>query len=171
MKRFKCHKIVEAAQIVAADIKSDGSGKVFVRASGGNVALFEAPPGFARSNAEADRPSEGDYLVVYDGGAYTSWSPKDVFEAGYSEIGDNAEAHTGGVVTAQAAPAEDVGAIVRVTVSEGRRAKVMLGHADYSVYQTMTGGQDMSFVVNGLNEISVREIEPHATVAHKHRAE
>jgi len=86
MKQYQCHKIVEAAPIVAAEFKADGSGQVWIADPKGGNLLVNVPPGFKRPNTEPGMNSDGgDYLVRYDG-VYLSWSPKDVFEAGYSEV-------------------------------------------------------------------------------------
>jgi hypothetical protein len=81
MKRFKCHKVVEAAQIRAAEFAQDGSGKVAIRDDGDNTHTVIVPAGFVRPGAV---PQEGDYLVRYLPDGYLSWSPKDKFEDGYS---------------------------------------------------------------------------------------
>jgi len=87
---WKSHKTVLAAQILSLyrtgmnyEVGPGGdSGWRFVLVDGlGEVVV---------SNALADRdaprmPKEGDYYIRYSDG-YESWSPKEVFEAGYSRI-------------------------------------------------------------------------------------
>lgn len=87
MKRFRSHKIVEAAQISAADFRADGSGRVVIVGEGDTASrTFDVPAGFKRPNTNPVMNVDGgDYLVRYEDG-YLSWSPKDVFEAGYTEI-------------------------------------------------------------------------------------
>ena len=78
MKRYRSHKIVEAAQIDGwfAPGSATPSGGVIV--AGEDIL---APPGFfARGN-----PHPGDYLVRYEDG-YLSWSPKKAFEEGYTLV-------------------------------------------------------------------------------------
>ncbi len=88
MKRYQSHKVVEAAPIVAAEFAADGSGTVVVKGTdedGGNP-CYTVPAGFKRPNTEPAMDVDGgDYLVRYEGG-YLSWSPKAVFEAGYTEL-------------------------------------------------------------------------------------
>lgn len=85
MQRYKCHKVVEAAQISAAIFKEDGSGRVVVVGDGPtDDRTFDVPAGFKRPNAGPKmNPNGGDYLVKYEDG-YLSWSPRAVFEDGYS---------------------------------------------------------------------------------------
>ena len=88
MKKYRSHKIVEAAPIVAAEFQADGSGKVYTANDGSpdNRTLWIVPAGFKRPNTEPRMCVDGgDYLVRYDDG-YLSWSPRDKFEAGYTEI-------------------------------------------------------------------------------------
>lgn len=87
MQKFKSHKVVEAAQIKVAEFRADGSGRVIVVGSEPiQERAFDVPAGFKRPNtAPAMNPDGGDYLVRYEGG-YLSWSPKDVFEAGYTLV-------------------------------------------------------------------------------------
>jgi hypothetical protein len=74
MKKFKCHKVVEAAEI--AQVVGTG---VSVRTPGG-LDLFDCPELFKRSAG----PRPGDFLVRYDDG-YISFSPREAFLAGYTE--------------------------------------------------------------------------------------
>lgn len=78
MKRFKCHKEVEAAQIRAGEVREDRSAKWNV----GDGEIIETPPEFVARGV----PQEGDYIIRYEPDGYLSWSPKAVFEAGYSEL-------------------------------------------------------------------------------------
>lgn len=87
MKKYKSHKVVEAAQISAAEFNADGSGRVAIVGDGPTIErMFNVPAGFKRPDtAPVMNPDGGDYLVRYEGG-YLSWSPKDVFEAGYTAL-------------------------------------------------------------------------------------
>jgi hypothetical protein len=88
MQKYQCHKVVEAAPIVAAEFREDGSGKVYTAQPGrpNNRTLWVVPAGFKRPNTQPSmNPDGGDYLVRYEDG-YLSWSPKAVFEAGYSPL-------------------------------------------------------------------------------------
>lgn len=88
MKRYQCHKVVEAAKIES------------IRALGGAATptgwqiefVEEGEPHVQVSNAWAQKhqPKCGGYLVVY-GDGYMSFSPALAFETGYTEEGrDNA---------------------------------------------------------------------------------
>jgi hypothetical protein len=86
MRRYRSHKVVEAApihgisgvnaEVPFVDILTPGDAIV----AGYRVEV----PGnfFARGN-----PSPGDYLVRYEDG-YLSWSPKQAFEDGYTVVTD-----------------------------------------------------------------------------------
>lgn len=74
MKTYQCHKIVQAMEIGSIQ----GS---FVVSVDGSKAV-KVPEDFFERNKECDASG---YLVKYKGG-YLSWSPKDVFEAGYTEV-------------------------------------------------------------------------------------
>lgn len=78
MKKYRSHKIVEAAVIVGA---SAGENFVRVKGEGGSEKITVPDGFFARGFPEA-----GDYLVRYEPDGYLSWSPRDKFEAGYTEI-------------------------------------------------------------------------------------
>lgn len=74
MQKYKCHKIVEAGLITAFD------GEDVVLEGGEHVHLT------AEVYARIDKMIDGEgYLVRYEDG-YLSWSPKPVFDAGYSEV-------------------------------------------------------------------------------------
>lgn len=78
---FACHKTVWAAPIVA--ISAD-TGVAMIQLPSGDRHSVVVP---ARFFADPDKPPHpGDYLVVYAEG-YMSWSPKGVFEDGYSKAG------------------------------------------------------------------------------------
>lgn len=75
MKKYKSHKIVEAGLIGAFTEK----GVLFE--DGSETQITDAE--YTRIDKMID--GRDGYLVRYDDG-YLSWSPKDVFEAGYTEV-------------------------------------------------------------------------------------
>lgn len=79
MKKFKSHKVVEAAKIVAAELDPDG---LRLAIEGGDVFTVAFP------DTHKFRISEQDpgYLIRYADG-YVSWSPTKAFEEGYTEEG------------------------------------------------------------------------------------
>lgn len=77
LPRYRSHKIVRAAPILRF---GRDPGEVVLDVPGGEVTLLLPPGIFARA-----RPVAGDYIVIYEGG-YASWSPKIVFEGGYTVI-------------------------------------------------------------------------------------
>jgi hypothetical protein len=77
MQKFTCHKEVEAATVWSADPISN---QVMVCDPDGRPdRVIMVPENFFGRGV----PSPGDYFVRYDGG-YVSWSPKSVFEDGYT---------------------------------------------------------------------------------------
>jgi hypothetical protein len=86
MQRYKCHKEVKAVKIHFIDLNHENSG------------AFISPedPGMDRIEVSAEwlnkhQPQAGGYFVRYDDG-YTSYSPAEAFEGGYTLIsGDAAE--------------------------------------------------------------------------------
>lgn len=79
MPRYQSHKKVWALKIKA--IKRDGEGSATITPEEPGYAKFEVDAEYVRKH----QPKEGGYYVVYEDG-YKSWSPADVFEAGYSRI-------------------------------------------------------------------------------------
>lgn len=79
---FRSHKLVRAAPVLWVGAENAGKVKVMLTVKGEPLDRLEIEVDaevFARG-----RPIPGDYVVSYDDGAYTSWSPRGVFEAGYS---------------------------------------------------------------------------------------
>lgn len=76
---FKCHKVVRAGKISAQFLDGD-KGLLMVDVDGIKQP-FALPADFLQRHA----PEIGGYLVVYEDG-YVSFSPADVFEAGYHEL-------------------------------------------------------------------------------------
>lgn len=89
MPKYKCHKEVYALKIkeIERDVDKaieedrDSTGQIFLH--------FEedgyAPVKLNREWNNKHHPEEGGYYVVYEDG-YTSWSPAEAFEKGYSRI-------------------------------------------------------------------------------------
>lgn len=77
MQKYKCHKVVEA-EILSSFY--DG----VVLESGEEVKMTSSQLNRIAAMARDSKDGSG-YLVKYEDG-YLSWSPKDVFEAGYSKI-------------------------------------------------------------------------------------
>jgi hypothetical protein len=85
LRRYRCHKIVQAGEIKAIEKSEGGQGEeAYVRhAVLENGSRFGSKALFARGV-----PAVGDFIVVYDDG-YVSWSPKKAFLDGYSPIDDS----------------------------------------------------------------------------------
>lgn len=86
MPRYKCHKEVWALKI--ADIKRDGEGED--RETDGSAMITPLEPGYAPFRVDHEymrkhNPQVGGYYVVYQDG-YTSFSPSDAFEDGYTRM-------------------------------------------------------------------------------------
>jgi hypothetical protein len=80
--RCQSHKTVDAAVIRAAEFEADGSGKVAIRNAEGETDVIQVRPGFV---SPGHVPAEGDVLVRYLPDGYVSWSPRDKFDAGYTD--------------------------------------------------------------------------------------
>lgn len=78
MKRYRSHKVVEAGEISAGRFDRNGSGMITLV----DGRMIDVPPGFASRGM----PSKGDFLVRYLPDGYLSWSPRDAFLDGYTEI-------------------------------------------------------------------------------------
>lgn len=81
LPKWKCHKVVEAAKVVGVTFH-DGAA---LHLGGG--ARERVGDEWLRRNARGPVPESvvGGYFVRYEDG-YTSWSPADVFEAGYTRL-------------------------------------------------------------------------------------
>lgn len=85
LPKYRCHKEVEALKIKS--ISPLPAHHEFPD-SGGAMLAFERnyiPKQVSYGYVKKHSPKAGGYYVVYEGG-YESWSPADVFEAGYTEI-------------------------------------------------------------------------------------
>lgn len=80
MPRYQCHKKVWALKIQRITSPSPTGGARIEPADPG-YAAFEVDGKYIRKHA----PEVGGYYVVYEDG-YTSFSPADVFESGYTRL-------------------------------------------------------------------------------------
>lgn len=82
MKNYKCHKVVQAARIIAMFISAPRTLTLTYEDGHGEI--------LQSGNAKIARyvPVEGDYLVRYSDG-YEAFSPAAAFEEGYHEIEDS----------------------------------------------------------------------------------
>lgn len=89
LPRYRCHKEVYASKILS--VREDG--KALQTEHG--EALISPEWTTLRCVDKNNQPlsAVGGYFVVYDN-SYTSWSPADAFEAGYSPLGANEGAET-----------------------------------------------------------------------------
>jgi hypothetical protein len=91
MRKFRSHKIVEAAEISGYQAIDYARGSrpvgdkstVTVREADGSDFAVQVPENFFARG----KPEIGDYFVRYDDG-YVSWSPKKAFEGGYTAVED-----------------------------------------------------------------------------------
>lgn len=79
MKRYQCHKVVEAAKVVGFEMQASSFTAQLVL---DDDTIVDAPHNVFRANT---RSPVGGYYVRYEDG-YTSWSPAAAFEGGYKEI-------------------------------------------------------------------------------------
>ena len=82
LRKYKCHKVVEAAKIKEVETTREGGLPI--------LHLFFENREFVTINDEATQGRfpegcEGGYYVVYADG-YCSWSPAKAFEEGYSLV-------------------------------------------------------------------------------------
>ena len=143
MKTYQSHKVVEAAQILGY---SQELGEVTIYADNADgYERIAMPNDFFKRGT----PKVGDYLVRYQPDGYLSWSPKAVFEAGYTELRELTQV-------------DDV--TVTVPAPPGKRAVVSFNRAGVGGSQTITGGQSHTFQVPPGYEVTIREGKPHSTV-------
>jgi hypothetical protein len=81
LPKYKCHKEVHALKIAAVEFHDDGSAKI-APADEGYEPLMTMPGWHDRFKGGDD---DRGYYVIYEDG-YTSWSPSNVFEKGYTRI-------------------------------------------------------------------------------------
>lgn len=82
MKKYLCHKTVEAEKIAAITSKEEGGAVLVGRTEDGSYFTIATVD---QAYLDKHDPQPGGYFVVYENG-YQSWSPADVFEAGYVEV-------------------------------------------------------------------------------------
>lgn len=91
MQKYKSHKVVEAAKIIGFQIDSSSLGAILTvdengRPVGQSVTMHwldKNAPRWGTPDAEVELV--GGYFVRYDDG-YTSWSPAEAFEKGYTPL-------------------------------------------------------------------------------------
>lgn len=82
LPQWKCHKVVRAAKIIDWHRLPNRPGEEFhLFLEGGHKKTLPS------SRIPADGPIVGGYYVVYEDG-YTSFSPAEAFEAGYTRLPD-----------------------------------------------------------------------------------
>jgi len=81
--KYKCHKVVQAVKIGNMQKERRPGGAIYV------IPADEGVPQFSISQEFFDKhnPEIGGYIVVYADG-YESYSPAEVFEAGYTRLPD-----------------------------------------------------------------------------------
>ena len=89
MPRYRSHKEVHALKIAA--IVRDGEGELNWETDG-SAMITPAEEGYApfrvdREYMRKHDPQVGGYYVLYAGG-YSSWSPAEAFEEGYTKLED-----------------------------------------------------------------------------------
>lgn len=89
MRRYRCHKEVAAMQIAA--IKPSETNRSVIEAFDdplGSTLVFVDGSDVAVSHKwiERHKPEVGGYFVQYADGGYTSYSPKEAFESGYTDL-------------------------------------------------------------------------------------
>lgn len=84
MQQYKSHKTVEAAKINSVTMQDDGSAQINLL--GDDAAVIVTADWLSKHQpADPNTPLAGGYFVLYDD-EYTSWSPADAFEAGYTAL-------------------------------------------------------------------------------------
>lgn len=128
MRKYKCHKIVEAGQLVfIGDPDEKGGREVTVTGEG---PCYLAAGFFARGV-----PELGDYLVRYEPDGYMSWSPQKVFQAGYTAEPNDVSVSDEDVTAAYRVYADVVGfdgtesGLLRAKCAAGLRAVLESLHA------------------------------------------
>ena len=88
---YVCHKQVRAGKIITINHKVDGSAKLIIQLPDGQtIEDFANDSWLARH-----KPQEGGYIVFYEDG-YSSYSPADAFELGYT-LASKSSASLGGL--------------------------------------------------------------------------
>lgn len=79
MQKYKCHKEVKAMKIETMEIWRDGSATLYAEGSCNGVSVKS-------EWMERNNPKPGGYYVNYMQDGYSSYSPEDAFEEGYTLI-------------------------------------------------------------------------------------
>jgi hypothetical protein len=82
MKTYQCHKRVRAVRIAAIHVTELGDATL-IPDDHDDQTPIDAPLAFMQKHA----PEKGGYYVVYEDG-YTSYSPREAFEAGYTLLSE-----------------------------------------------------------------------------------
>jgi len=89
MPRYKCHKEVWALKIAEVQLDSDKACEEGRETDGSALLVIEdegfSPVRVDHSYMHKHKPEAGGYYVQYQDG-YTSFSPADAFESGYTRI-------------------------------------------------------------------------------------
>lgn len=99
MPKYRCHKVVHALKIREVSIVArrilptygvpvDGVSRLFFE--DGRYTPINVRDGWLESKLGEHNTAAGGYYVVYEDG-YVSWSPGDVFEAGYTLVDEGNE--------------------------------------------------------------------------------
>jgi len=83
LKKYKCNKIVEGAEIIYIDYNAGMSKDKSTKYS--NIVTIDGTITVDNKYIEKHEPKVGGYYVRYKDG-YQSFSPKEAFEEGYTEI-------------------------------------------------------------------------------------
>src|ERR1051326_8172801 len=84
MPRYVCHKTVHALKITNIDVRLEKGMPIILTPEDKRYAPIEVTQDWARER-HVERPA--GYYVVYEDG-YTSWSPVETFEKGYTPIAE-----------------------------------------------------------------------------------
>ena len=87
LPKWKCHKIVEAAEVEAIKPYEDGQWFLSLAVGDGEI----EPHLVSREFMQKHKPRVGGYFVRYEDG-YESFSPPEAFESGYARIEEEGQA-------------------------------------------------------------------------------
>lgn len=86
MPRYRCHKTVRALKIVAIHLCTEDKALLQFAGDPDENDYEQYPPTeISRKWVDEKKAEAGGYYVVYDDG-YTSFSPAEAFESGYTRI-------------------------------------------------------------------------------------
>jgi hypothetical protein len=81
MPKYRCHKTVWALKIAGIE-NNQGVGEATITPVESRYAPFRVSSNYMTKH----NPQVGGYYVVYQGDGYTSYSPSQAFEEGYTRI-------------------------------------------------------------------------------------